>query len=170
MDITKNPPPGNQGLAFQTHALQMILFGPFYVRTQHCYGSLQNRVLTCVYIYIYIYIYFVIVWLIWVVIYKLNMVVVRSRFVTNHNGVGFARKKAQTISFVEHRFERLGLGHQAVGFSWYPYMVKLSSPLESFSWRRAGRLWFLTIFPSPCYELLTFPFILACVFLSFVHV
>ena len=29
MDITKNPPPGDQGLAFQTHALQMILFGPF---------------------------------------------------------------------------------------------------------------------------------------------
>ena len=24
-----------------THALQIILFGPFYVRTQHCYGSLQ---------------------------------------------------------------------------------------------------------------------------------
>ena len=24
--------------AFQTHALQMILLGPFYVRTQHCYG------------------------------------------------------------------------------------------------------------------------------------
>ena len=29
MDITKNPPPDDQGLAFQTHALQMILFGPF---------------------------------------------------------------------------------------------------------------------------------------------
>ena len=41
MDITKNPPPGDQGLAFQTHALQMILFGPFYVRTQHCYDLLQ---------------------------------------------------------------------------------------------------------------------------------
>ena len=43
--------------------------------------------------------------------------IVRTRFVTNHNSVGFARKKAQTISFVEHGFERLGLGHQAVGFS-----------------------------------------------------
>ena len=31
----------DQGLAFQTHALQMILFEPFYVRTQHYYGSLQ---------------------------------------------------------------------------------------------------------------------------------
>ena len=34
----KNPLPGDQGLAFQTHALQMILLGPYYVRTRHCYG------------------------------------------------------------------------------------------------------------------------------------
>ena len=67
------------------------------------------------------------------------------------------------MSFVERGFERLGLGHQAVGFSWCSYMVKLSSPLESFSWRWAGRLWFLAIFPSPFSRLLTFPFILACV-------
>ena len=74
---------------------------------------------------------------------------VRTQFVTNHNSVGFARKKAQTISFVERGFERLGLGHEAVGFSWCSYMVKLSSPLESFSWRWAGRLWFFAIFSSP---------------------
>ena len=42
---------------------------------------------------------------------------VRTRFATNHSSVGLAREKAQTISFVEHEFERLGLGHQAVGFS-----------------------------------------------------
>ena len=89
------------------------------------------------------------------------MLNVRTRFVTNHNSVGFAHKKAQTISFVERGFERLGLGHQAVGFSWCSYMVKLFSPLESFSWRWAGRLWFLAIFPSPLSRLLTFPFILA---------
>ena len=65
------------------------------------------------------------------------------------------------MSFVERGFERLGLGHQVVGFSWCSYKVKLSSPLESFSWRWAGRLWFLAIFPSPLYRLLTFPFILA---------
>ena len=41
MNTMKNPPFGDQGLGFQTHALQMILFGPFYVRTQHYYGSLQ---------------------------------------------------------------------------------------------------------------------------------
>ena len=29
MNTTENPPPGDQGLAFQTHALQMILSGPF---------------------------------------------------------------------------------------------------------------------------------------------
>ena len=33
------------------------------------------------------------------------------------NCVGFAREKAQTMSFVERGFERLGLGHQMVGFS-----------------------------------------------------
>ena len=89
--------------------------------------------------------------------------IVRTRFVMNRNSVGFARKTAQTISFVERGLERLGLGHQAVGFSWYSCMAKLSSPLEFFSWRWAGRLWFLAIFPSPFPRLLTFPFILAFV-------
>ena len=37
-----------------------------------------------------------------------------TRFVTNRNSVGFARKKVQTISFVERGFERLGLGHRTV--------------------------------------------------------
>ena len=49
--------------------------------------------------------------------------IVRTRFLTNRNSVGFARKKAQTISFVERGFERLGLGHQAVDFLWCSYMV-----------------------------------------------
>ena len=39
---------------------------------------------------------------------------VRIRFVTTRNSVGFTRKKAQTISFIEHGFERLGLGHRTV--------------------------------------------------------
>ena len=39
---------------------------------------------------------------------------VRTQSVTTSNSVGFACKKAQTISFVERGFERLGLGHQAV--------------------------------------------------------
>ena len=52
-----------------------------------------------------------------------NILIVRTRFVTNRSSVGFARKKAQTISFVERGFERLGLSHQMAGFSWYSYMV-----------------------------------------------
>ena len=95
--------------------------------------------------------------------YRNNVVIVRTRFVTNRNSVGFARKMAQTISFIERRYEMLGLGHQAVGFPWCSYMVKFSSPLKSYSWRWAGRLWFLAIFPSYRSRLLTFPFILACV-------
>ena len=86
--------------------------------------------------------------------------IVRPRFVPNHNKVGFARKKAHTISFVERGFERLGPNHQVVGFSWCSRMVELSSPLESFSWMWAGRFWLFAIF-SPLHRLLTFPFILA---------
>ena len=89
--------------------------------------------------------------------------IVRTRFVTNRNSVGFACETTQTISFVECGFERLGLGHQVVGFSWYSCEVRCSSPLESFSWRWAGGLWFLAIFPSPLSRLLTFPFVLACI-------
>ena len=94
---------------------------------------------------------------------KIYIIIVRTRFVTNRSSAGFARKKVPTISFVEREFERLGLGHQAVGFSWCSYMIKLSSPLESFSWRWAGRLRFLPIISSLFSRLLTFPFILTCV-------
>ena len=93
----------------------------------------------------------------------IKLTTVRTQFVTSRNSVGFARKRAQTIWFVERGFERLGPSHQAVGFSWCSCMVELLSPLESFSWRWAGRLWFLAIFSSPFSRLLTFPFILACV-------
>ena len=41
------------------------------------------------------------------------LVTVRTRFVTTPNDIEFARKKAQTISFIERGFERLGLGHRA---------------------------------------------------------
>ena len=74
----------------------------------------------------------------------------------DRNSVGFKREKALTISFVERGFERLGLDRQAMGFSWRLYVVKLSSPLEFFSWRWAGRLWFLAIFPSLLWHVLTF--------------
>ena len=45
-----------------------------------------------------------------------GLIIVRTRFVTTHNNVGFARKKAQTISLIERGFERLGLGHKTVAF------------------------------------------------------
>ena len=89
--------------------------------------------------------------------------IVRTRFRNEPQQFGVARKKAQTISFVERGFERLGLGHQMVGFSWCSYKAKFSSPLESFSWRWAGRLSFLAIFSSPSPRSPIFPFILACV-------
>ena len=43
-------------------------------------------------------------------------IVVRTQLVTTHNNVGFVRKKAQTISFIERGFERLGLSHKTVVF------------------------------------------------------
>ena len=90
---------------------------------------------------------------------RLSFYTVETRFVTNRNSIGFACKKAPTISFVERGFERLGLGHQSVGFSWCSYMVKLSSPLEM-GWEA---LVFLPFPPPPFFRSLTFPFILACV-------
>ena len=52
------------------------------------------------------------------------IVSVRTRFVAERNSVEFAREKAQTISFVELGFERLGPDHQVVGFSRCSYKVK----------------------------------------------
>ena len=40
------PPFGDQGLAFQTHALQMILFGPFLRANPTLSRVVTNRVLT----------------------------------------------------------------------------------------------------------------------------
>ena len=39
------PPFDDQGLAFQTHALQIILFGPFNAWTQYHFGVVTNWVL-----------------------------------------------------------------------------------------------------------------------------
>ena len=46
----------------------------------------------------------------------IQMIIVRPRFVTTHNSVGFACKMAQTISFIKRGFEKLGLGHKTVVF------------------------------------------------------
>ena len=42
--------------------------------------------------------------------------IVRTQFVMTQNDTEFARKKAQTISFIERGFERLGLGYKTVVF------------------------------------------------------
>ena len=55
-------------------------------------------------------------------------VIVRTRFVTTHNSVGFARKNVQKISFIERGIERLGLGNKTVGFWWCLYIIKSCSP------------------------------------------
>ena len=44
-----------------------------------------------------------------IILKKKKNLCVRSRFVADRNSVGFARKTALTISFVERGFERLGL-------------------------------------------------------------
>ena len=91
-----------------------------------------------------------------IIIMHFYIIIVRPQFVTTHNNVGFARKKAQTISFIKCEFERLGLGHQTVVFLWCSYTIKSCSLQESFSWRQAGRLQFLAIFPSPLLGASTF--------------
>ena len=68
------------------------------------------------------------------------MVTVKTRFVTTHNNDGFARKKTQIISFIEHGFERLGLGHQTVVSRGVHTELNHVRFEESFSWRRTGRL------------------------------
>ena len=45
------------------------------------------------------------------------MILVRARFVTNRNSVGFTRKKAQTTSFVERGLVRLALSRRPAVWS-----------------------------------------------------
>ena len=45
--------PGDQGQAFQTHSLQIVLFGPLYIRAQRHSWVVKNRVPT-IYIDIYL--------------------------------------------------------------------------------------------------------------------
>ena len=58
-------------------------------------------------------------------------------------------ERAQTISFVERGFERLGLGHWSVDNHGVHTIVGHVRFVESFSSKRSGRLWFLAFFPSP---------------------
>ena len=63
---------------------------------------------------------------------------VGTRSATNRSSVGFAREWAQTISFVESGFERLGRGYPTVVLLWNSCMVQVYSPLESFSFGQIG--------------------------------
>ena len=96
-------------------------------------------------------------------IHKHLLIYVGPRFVTTHNNVGFARKKVQTISFIERGFERLGLSHRTVISHGVHIKLNRVRFEESFSWRRTGRLWFLAIFPSPSPRSLVPLFILVCI-------
>ena len=58
-------------------------------------------------------------------------------------------KRAQTISFVECGFERLGLDHWSVGNRGVHTKVSHVRFEKSFSSKRSGKLWFLAFFPSP---------------------
>ena len=57
-------------------------------------------------------------------------------------------ERAQTISFVERGFERLGLGHWSVGNHGAHKKVNHVRIEKSFSSIRSGRLWFLAFFPA----------------------
>ena len=58
-------------------------------------------------------------------------------------------ERAQTISFVEREFVRLGLGHWRVDNHDVHTKVNHVRFVESFSSKRSRRLWFLAFSPSP---------------------
>ena len=75
--------------------------------------------------------------------------IVRTRFVSNHNKVGFTRKKAHTISFVERGLERLGLGHQMVSFHGVHTRLSFLYPWSPSLGGRLGGSGFWPFFPAP---------------------
>ena len=88
--------------------------------------------------------------------------IIRTRVVTTQNDTGFARKKAQTISFVERGFERLGLDHRTVvsrGVHTELNRVRSRSLSPRGSLGGSGSWPF---FSAPFSGLLASPFILAC--------
>ena len=89
--------------------------------------------------------------------------IVRTQFVTTHNNVGFACKKAQTISFIERGFERLGLGHRTVVFRGvHTELNRVRSRSLSLGGGLGGS-GFWPFFPAPSPGLLVPLFILVCI-------
>ena len=75
--------------------------------------------------------------------------IVRARFVKTRNSVGFTRKKAQTISFIERGFERLGLGHKTVDFRGVHTYLNRIRPRSLSPGGGLGGSGFWPFFPAP---------------------
>ena len=61
--------------------------------------------------HVYSFIFIISLYIIIIFLNTRGIGVVRTRFVMTQNDIRFARKKTQTISFVERGIERLGFGH-----------------------------------------------------------
>ena len=79
-------------------------------------------------------------------------------------------KRAQTISFVEHGFERLGLGHWSMVNHGAYTKVSHARFEESFSSIRSRRLWFLAFFSQPSPQIAYISFYINLYPLSNIHV
>ena len=87
----------------------------------------------------------------------MKITIVRTRFVTNRNSIGFAHKKAQTISFIERGFERLGLSHQMTGlFVVFLYGLDRVRPGSLSPRGGLGDSDFWPFFPAPTLDCLFF--------------
>ena len=96
--------------------------------------------------------------------------VVRTRFATTHNNIGFARKKAQTISLIERGFKRLGLSHKTVGFSRRAYIINIVFVLGIFLLEAGWEALVFGHFSQPLLWIAYFSFYTSMCSLSFVHV
>ena len=96
--------------------------------------------------------------------------IVMTRFITTQNDIGFARKKAQTISFVERGFEKLGLGHRTVVCRGVHIELNRVRSRSLSPGGGLGGSGFLAIFPSPLSRIACSSFYVSLYSLSFVHV
>ena len=96
--------------------------------------------------------------------------IVRTRFVTTYNHVGFACKNVQTILFIERGFERLGPDHRTVvGHGIHIELNRVRSKSLSPGGGLGGFL-FLVIFLSPFFRIACSSFYISLYSFSFVHV
>ena len=74
--------------------------------------------------------------------------IVRTQIETNLTVLGSHVKKAQTMSFVERGFEKLGLDHQVVSFSWRSYKASDLHPWSLSPGGGLGGSGFWSFFPA----------------------